>query len=129
MAQVLHAETRTHDEILLIKKGPLRLSDGTVTPTVMYGSAPWTQTVELENNQQRTQRQMLRMVLSSPMRRHTNKTSDETHDHATETKTHGHKETHTYTHKHKHKHTHTHTHHTSTHPNTTRTPTTKQTTT
>ena len=66
----------------------LRLFHGTVTPTVLYGCEAWTMTVELENRLQRTQRQMLRMIIQSPRRRiiaqsdtdssdTTNQTSDE----------------------------------------------------
>ena len=50
-------------------KDRLRLFQGTVTPTVLYGSAAWTLTTELENRLKRTQRQMLRMILNSPRRR------------------------------------------------------------
>ena len=50
-------------------KGRLRLFDGTITPTVLYGCASWTMTTELTNRLKRTQRQMLRMILNSPRRR------------------------------------------------------------
>ena len=55
----------------------LRLFEGSVTPTVLYGSAAWTLTTELENRLKRTQRQMLRMILNSP-RRHTQTPSPQT---------------------------------------------------
>jgi len=48
----------------------LRLFHGTVTPTILYGCEAWTLTTELENRLTRTQRQMLRMILHSPRRRH-----------------------------------------------------------
>ena len=63
-------------------KGRLRLFEGTVTPTILYGTASWALTVELENRLRRTQRQMLRMIMSSPRRRrpyehnNTNNTTD-----------------------------------------------------
>ena len=47
----------------------LRLFQGVVTPTVLYGSASWTMTVDLENHLRRSHRQMLRMILKSPRRR------------------------------------------------------------
>jgi len=46
----------------------LRLFQGTITPTVLYGSASWTMTTELENQLRKSHRQMLRMILSSPRR-------------------------------------------------------------
>ena len=48
----------------------LRLFHGTITPTVLYESASWTLSLELENRVRRTQRQMLRMILGAPRRRH-----------------------------------------------------------
>lgn len=48
----------------------LRLFHGTVTPTILYGCEAWTLTSELENRLRRTQRQMLRMILHAPRRRH-----------------------------------------------------------
>ena len=47
----------------------LRLFHGTVTPTILYGCEAWTLTAELENRLQRTQRQMLRMILHAPRRK------------------------------------------------------------
>ena len=47
-------------------KGRLKLFHGTVTPTMLYGSASWNLTVDLRNKLRRTQRQMLRMILNSP---------------------------------------------------------------
>jgi len=55
-------------------KGRLRLFHGTITPTVLYGSASWTLTTELSNRLRRTQRQMLRMIVSTPRRRTTTST-------------------------------------------------------
>ena len=52
-------------------KGWLKLFHGTVTPTILYASSAWTITAELQNKIRRTQRQMLRMILSSPRRRRT----------------------------------------------------------
>ena len=48
----------------------LRLFHGTVTPTVLYGCEAWTLTADLENRLRRTQRQMLRMILHAPRRKH-----------------------------------------------------------
>ena len=64
-------------------KGRLRLFDGTVTPTLLYGCSSWTLTTDLENRLRRTQRQMLRMILNSPRRRRTTPTTnnDTTHSH------------------------------------------------
>lgn len=67
-------------------KGRLRLFNGTVTPTIFYGSAAWTLTTELENRIRRTQRQMLRMVLGSSRRRnynHHNEVQPPKHDQPT----------------------------------------------
>eukprot|EP00959_Pyramimonas_sp_CCMP1952_P198581 4153800-Pyramimonas_sp.AAC.1 len=47
----------------------LRLFDSTVTATMLYGSATWVLTCELEDNIRRTQRQMLRMIIRMPRRR------------------------------------------------------------
>ena len=58
-------------------KDRLRLFDGTVTPTVLYGCSSWTLTVELENRLRRTQRQMLRMIINPPRRR---SSEDEQHN-------------------------------------------------
>ena len=46
----------------------LRLFHGTVTPTVLYGCEAWALSTELENRLQKTQRQMLRMILGVPRR-------------------------------------------------------------
>ena len=46
----------------------LRLFQGTVTPTVLYGCEAWTLTTDLENRLRRTQRQMLRMIIHLPRR-------------------------------------------------------------
>lgn len=40
----------------------LRFFHGTVTPTILYGSETWTMTKELEQQLQRTQRKILRMI-------------------------------------------------------------------
>ena len=50
-------------------KDRLRLFNGTVAPTLLYGSGSWTMTISLESRVRSTQRQMLRMVLGSPRRR------------------------------------------------------------
>ena len=46
----------------------MRLFQGVITPTLLYGAEAWTLTVELENRLHRTQRQMIRMILHSPRR-------------------------------------------------------------
>ena len=46
----------------------LRLFEGTVTPTFLYGSATWTITRQIASKIQRTQRRMLRMILGVPRR-------------------------------------------------------------
>ena len=46
----------------------LRLFHGTVTPTVLYGCEAWALSTELEHRLQKTQRQMLRMILRVPRR-------------------------------------------------------------
>ena len=46
----------------------LRLFNGTVTPTVLYGSEAWTMTREIEQRIRTTQRQMLRMIVRVPRR-------------------------------------------------------------
>jgi hypothetical protein len=48
----------------------LRLFHGTITPTVLYAAESWTLTTELENRLRRAQRQMLRMIIHAPRRRH-----------------------------------------------------------
>jgi len=48
----------------------MRLFHGTVTPTVLYGCEAWTMTATMENRLRRVQRQMLRMILQMPRRRH-----------------------------------------------------------
>ena len=65
----------------------LRLFHGTVTPTVLYGCETWALSTELEHRLQKTQRQMLRMILRVPRRvihAHTDTessgTSDESQD-------------------------------------------------
>jgi len=59
----------------------LRLFQGVITPTVLYGSASWTMTVDLENQLKRTHRQMIRMILASPRRvLHGNVQAQHTHD-------------------------------------------------
>ena len=52
-------------------KQRLRLFDGTVTPTILYAASTWTLTEPLRQQLQRTQRRMLRMVIGTPRRRHT----------------------------------------------------------
>jgi len=47
----------------------LRLFQGTITPTLLYGCSCWTMTLELENRLRRTQRQMIRMIIATPRRR------------------------------------------------------------
>ena len=46
----------------------IRLFEGAVTPTLLYGSATWTLTKGMENQIRRTQRRMLRMILGAPRR-------------------------------------------------------------
>ena len=46
----------------------VRLFHGTVTPTVLYGCEAWALSTELEHRLQKTQRQMLRMILGVPRR-------------------------------------------------------------
>ena len=46
----------------------LRLFDMTVSATMLYGSAAWTLTTELEAQIRRTRRKMLRMILRYPRR-------------------------------------------------------------
>jgi hypothetical protein len=46
----------------------LRLFHGTVMPTMLYGCEAWTLTTELEHRIQKTQRQMLRMIVKIPRR-------------------------------------------------------------
>ena len=46
----------------------LRLFHGTVTPTILYGCETWALSTELEHRLQKTQRQMLRMILKVPRR-------------------------------------------------------------
>ena len=46
----------------------LRLFNGVVTPTILYGCEAWTMTQELQNRVKRTQRQMLRMIIHLPRR-------------------------------------------------------------
>ncbi len=46
----------------------LRPFEGTVTPTLLYGSATWTLTKQTESTIRRTQRRMLRMMIGSPRR-------------------------------------------------------------
>ena len=50
-------------------KHRLRLFNGTVTPTILYGSATWTLTCKTESRIRSTQRKMLRMILGSGRRR------------------------------------------------------------
>jgi hypothetical protein len=52
----------------------LRLLDGTVTPTVLYGCTSWTLTQDMMTKLQRAQRRMLRLVIGTP-RRHTSTTT------------------------------------------------------
>ena len=49
----------------------LRLFNGTVTPSVMYGSASWTLTKAMTSTLKRTQRRMLRLIVGTPRRRTT----------------------------------------------------------
>ena len=51
----------------------LKLFNSTITPTILYGCEAWTTTAELERRIQKTQRQMLRMIIHVP-RRMTNAT-------------------------------------------------------
>ena len=46
----------------------LRLCEGVVTPTLLYGCEAWTMTTEIENRLRRTQRHMLRMIFQTPRR-------------------------------------------------------------
>jgi hypothetical protein len=57
-------------------KSRLRLFNTTVTATALYGSASWTLTVQLEEQLQRTQRRMLRLVVGTGRRRTTNPRKD-----------------------------------------------------
>jgi len=50
----------------------LRLFHGTITPTILYASEAWTLTTDLEHRLRRTQRQMIRMILHAPRRKHHN---------------------------------------------------------
>ena len=56
-------------------KSRLRLFDGTITPTIMYGCTSWTLTKDLELLIQRTQRRMLRLIIGTPRRRTPNTTT------------------------------------------------------
>ena len=47
----------------------LRLFNGTVTPSVMYGSASWTLTKDMVSTLKRTQRRMIRLIVGTPRRR------------------------------------------------------------
>eukprot|EP00959_Pyramimonas_sp_CCMP1952_P379040 7939770-Pyramimonas_sp.AAC.1 len=47
----------------------MRLFNGVIAPTVLYGCESWTLAVELENKIRRTQRHMLRMIIRTPRRR------------------------------------------------------------
>ena len=51
----------------------MKLFDGTVTPTFLYGCAAWTLTGDLKKRIQATQRRMLRMIIQTPPRK--NKTT------------------------------------------------------
>ena len=64
----------------------LRLFNGTVTPSVLYGCSSWTLTKEMLLILRRVQRKMLRLVTGVPRRRneqhqHTRDTSDDGHHH------------------------------------------------
>ena len=62
---------------------------GTITPTILYGSATWTLTIELENRIRKTQRQMLRMIIGTPRRRsNTTENPNTKHTTISEQKTH-----------------------------------------
>ena len=50
-------------------KSRIRLFHGAVTPMALYASGTWTMKVELEHRLQKTQRQMLRMILNTPRRK------------------------------------------------------------
>ena len=50
-------------------KHRIRLFHSIITPSVLYGNAAWTLTQDLEFLLRRTQRRMLRMIISSPRRR------------------------------------------------------------
>ena len=65
--------------------GRLRLFNGTVTPTVLYGCSSWTMTTERHNRLRRVQRQMLRMILGSPRRQIAQTTPAPQHDAPTST--------------------------------------------
>jgi hypothetical protein len=49
-------------------KQRLKLFEATVTPTVLYGSASWTLTRDLENKVKKSQRRMLRIILGAGRR-------------------------------------------------------------
>ena len=59
----------------------LRLFNGTITPTILYGCEAWTLTADLENRLRRTQRQMIRMIVRVP-RRTTSTTGPQTESQA-----------------------------------------------
>ena len=50
-------------------KARLKLFNGTITPTILYGCTAWTTTQDMITTLQRTQRRMLRMILGTPRRR------------------------------------------------------------
>ena len=50
-------------------KDRMRLFDGVITSTLLYGCEAWTLTVELQNRIRRTQQQMLRMIIQTPRRK------------------------------------------------------------
>ena len=67
-------------------KSPLRLFEGTITPTVLYGCTAWTLTKDMVTKLQRAQRRMIRMVIGTPRRHngtprtHTSQTSPTSND-------------------------------------------------
>jgi len=48
----------------------LRLFDGTITPSVLYGRAAWTLTKDMVTKLQRTQRRFLRIVIGTATHKH-----------------------------------------------------------
>lgn len=56
----------------------MRLFDGCVTPTVLYGCTSWTLTKDMTTKLQRTQRRMLRLVIGTPRRRNNTTTTTTT---------------------------------------------------
>ena len=65
-------------------KARLKLFDGTITPTVLYGCASWTLTKDLQTTLKRTQRRMLRIVLGTPRRQILQASQAAPSDHSTD---------------------------------------------